>query len=283
MTFALTSQGMDEALKSVGVNKGDVILIHSDLRTLGMPLELAIPHELLAFYHAALQKAVGAKGTLAVPAYFYEYARFGIPFDVDHSPVSIQLGSFSRYVAALPESVRSCNPLQSLAAIGPQAEALAGGDSLAGYGVTSPWHRLNMMEGKILFIGVTIQPMTYVHYVEQQYGVPHMYCKIYPTPVYRSDKKLPGHPISAVRYLDFDIEYDLSFFEKVLIEQGHLKIASVGKGTIRCVCVREAYNTGIACLEKDPYFFLKHPPHFVPGKIPSDGITGPQLSMEDSS
>lgn len=282
MTFPFSPQGMHEALESIGIKSGNIVLVHSDLRSLGMPDSISKPQELPAFYHTALQSAVSANGTLAVPAYFYEYARFGIPFDIDHSPVSMPLGSFSRYFAALPKRVRSCNPLQSLAAIGPQAEALAGGNSLAGYGVASPWHRLRMMQGKILFIGVTIQPMTYVHYIEQQYGVPHMYCKIYPTPVLRNSKKLPGQPISAVRYLDFDIEYDLRNFEKELIEQGHLKIASIGKGSIRCVGAAEAYDVGIACLEKDPYFFLKHPPRFVPGKIPCDGITGSHPDAKES-
>lgn len=274
MKFPLSLQGMKDALASIGIQSGDVILVHSDLRALGMPSSLSNPHELLSFYHKALADSIGPEGTLAVPAYFYEYARFGTPFDVENSPVSIPLGSFSRYLERLPGRVRSCNPLQSLAAIGPQAVALAGGTSLSGYGITSPWHRLRMLKGKILFIGVNIQPMTYIHYVEQQYGVPHQYCKIFTTPILRHGKQLQGHPISAVRYLDFDIEYDLSRIENILIEKGFLHIANVGKGTIRCVGAQEVYDTGIACLDKDPYFFLKHRPRFIPGKIPCDGITG---------
>ena len=274
MNYTLTLQGTQDALASLGIKKNDILLVHSDLRALGMPLEMSNPNEIIPFYHKALESVTGTGGTLAVPAYFYDYARFGEPFDVDNSPVSLSLGSFSIYLAGLAGRVRSCNPLQSIAAVGAKAEALAGGNSLSGYGVTSPWHRLREMGGKMLFIGVNIQPMTYVHYIEQQYGVPHLYFKVYSIPVLRGGKKLSGNSVSAVRYLDFGIEYDLSKFEEELTRRGFLKIASLGKGTIRCVGAKEAFETGIECLDKDPYFFLKEPPHFVSGRIPSDGPTG---------
>lgn len=274
MTPEFSLASMQAALSSVGIKKGDILLIHSDMRALGMPASLSDAADILPFYLKALQNVVGPEGTLAVPAYFYEYARYGTPFDVEKSPVSLPLGSFSRYLTGLPGRIRSCNPLQSLAAIGPHARELAGGDSLSGYGTASPWHRLRMMKGKMLFIGLTIQPMTYIHYVEQQYGVPHLYCKIYSTPVLRNGQEIKGKPISAVRYLDFNIIYDLANFENVLIQQQRLKIAQVGKGSIRCASAHEVYDSGIACLDKDPYFFLKHPPEFVPGKIPFDGTTG---------
>lgn len=267
------SQTLPIALANVGIKPGDVVLIHSDMRALGKPDSITHSREILPFYLQILQNAVGPEGTLAVPAYFYEYARYAIPFDVETSPVSLSLGAFSRYLAALPHRVRSCNPLQSIAAIGKRAQELAGGNSLSGYGITSPWHRLRMIGGKILFIGVTIQPMTYVHYIEQQYGVPHMYCKVFQTPIYRAGNLLSGQPISAVRYLDYDITYDLNNFEAKLIQQNQLKIASVGHGSIRCGSTQEIFDTGISCLDNDPYFFLKHPPCFVPGKIPCDGAT----------
>lgn len=273
MNHRFTHESFLHALATVGIRQGDTILVHSDLRILGMPHPLSDATDLPLFYLKALQATVGSKGTLAVPAYFYEYARYGTSFDVDTSPVSLPLGSFSAYLNQQPGRIRSCNPLQSIAAIGYRAEELAGGDSLSGYGTTSPWHRLRMMGGKILFIGVTIQPMTYIHYVEQQYGVPHLYCKIYSTPVSRNGKPLKGHPISAVRYLDFNITYDLSRFEQVLLNQGQLKITEVGKGDIRCVSAEDVYDSGIASLDNDPYFFLKHPPDFIPGKIPYDGMT----------
>lgn len=271
----LTEKILIQSLKKLGVQSGDVLFVHSDLRAFGLPHEKKSREEILQFYFDGFQSVLGPGGTLAVPAYFYEYARFGIPFDVDHSPVSSSLGLFSQWINERKDRVRSCNPLQSVAAVGKRAEELAGGDQLSGYGITSPWHRLRQMQGKFLFLGAPLQSMTYVHYIEQHYGVPHLYFKIYPYPVIKDGKTLPGKPISAVRYLEFAVEYDIGPFRTRLEQEGILRTSQIGKGAISVVDAEAAFHIGIDCLTKNPYFFLKHPPKFIEGKIPVDGITGP--------
>ena len=272
----LTLTGIQDALQAIGITSSDIVLMHSDLRAFGLPLGIGNPDDLLPFYFQALQNATG---TLAVPAYFYEYARYNIPFDVAKSPVSLPLGSFSSYLTAMPERVRSCNPLQSIAAMGQHAEALCGGNSLSGYGVTSPWHRLRLLQGKLLFFGVSLQPMTYIHYVEQQYGVPHLYCKIYATPVLKNGIPISGTPVSTVRYLNYAIEYDLSPFQALLASKGILKSTSLGRATIHAVSAQDVFEAAIDCLDKDLYFFLKSPPQFIPGTIPFDGATSAPLAF----
>lgn len=269
----LTQHTLQTALKDLGVQEGDTLLIHSNLMMLGSIEGAHQREEILAFYLQAFQNVLGSSGTVAVPAFFYEYARFGEPFDTKHSPVSKSLGAFSSYVTALPKTVRSCNPLQSIAALGSKAELIAGGDSLSGYGVNSPWHRLRQQKAKILFIGIGVETMTYVHYIEQAVGVPHMYWKLYATPVLRDGIPLAGHPVSAVRYLNYEIEYCLKPFEELLLKQGIANSLSVGKGQILVVDAEQAYQLGIQCLEKNIYYFLKKPPKFIPGQIPFDGIT----------
>jgi len=271
----LTKNQLISGLQNLGITHGDVVLIHSDLRGFGWPEGLKNRKEMLNFYLEALQEVVGANGTLAVPAYFYEYARFGESFDVDKSPVSTPLGTFSAWFCTLPNRVRSCNPLQSIAAIGPQAEALCGGTSLSGYGALSPWHHLRQMNGKILFLGAPLQSMTYVHYIEQQYGVPHLYFKTYHIPVIKGGHPLNKPVVSAVRYLDYKIEYDLSPYETHLEQEKLLHAVKINEVYLKLVTAEDAFQCGIVQLDKNPYFFLKHPPAFVPGKIPTDGVTGP--------
>lgn len=271
----ITKQNLIQALKQLGLHPGDTVFIHSDLRGLGMPEDASSHDAILKFYEEALLDVIGKEGTIAVPAYFYEYARFGTPFDVDHSPVSEPLGAFSAWINSRPGRIRSFNPLQSIAALGARATELAGGTSLSGYGVTSPWHRLRLMGGKILFLGAPIQSMTYVHYIEQHFGVPHLYFKTYPYPVIKNGVKVEGHVISAVRYLEFKVEYLLDAYQQALDKQGVLHTQMINDVPLYLVDAKEAYRVGIACLDQNPYFFLKHPPHFIAGKIPMDGVTGP--------
>jgi len=147
-------------------------------------------------------------------------------------------------------------------------------ETLTGYGVTSPWHRLRQLNGKILFLGAPLQSMTFVHYIEQQYGVPHLYFKIYPFPIIKDGKAL-NCPISAVRYLDFSIQYDLKAYRQELIKRGVLHTTQINGALVELVDAEAAFQIGIDCLIRDPYFFLNSPPKFIAGKIPIDGVTGP--------
>lgn len=277
---SFTAEELKQGLRSLGIVEGDLILLHSDLMTLGFPFHTQTREDILKFYWDTFQKVLGSSGTLAVPAYFYEYARYGESFDTESSPVSKSLGAFSAYVCLLPGRVRSCNPLQSIAAIGPKAAEICGGDSLSGYGVNSPWHRFRQLGGKLVFLGVDFEVMTYVHYIEQLVGVPHLYFKIFTQPVYRQGTPLSGHPVSAVRYLDYEIVYHLKPFEKLLFQKGLAKSVKVGRGNILLVEAETAFQEGVKCLEKNLYFFLKNPPKFMPGKIPYDGSTGQLIARK---
>ncbi len=259
---------MRETLKELGLKKGDSVLVHTDLRVLKPPKFVKSKEEILQYTFDEIMATIGEEGTLLVPAYFYEYAREGLPFDVNSSKVSSSLGLFSQFVTNLEKAERSCNPLQSVSAIGKNSKKLVGDLSLSGFGVTSPWHKLREMGGKILFLGAPLQSMTFVHYIEQLYGVPHLYFKIYPYPVTKEGKRVPGDPISAVRYLEYGVEYDLSLYEKrlreakVLSELPHLKL----------VDAEEAFAVGIKGLSETPYFFLKAAPKFILGQKPTDTL-----------
>jgi aminoglycoside 3-N-acetyltransferase len=276
-SFSVDSKELAEALARLGVVAGDLILVHSDLRPFGLPQKCTSEEDILNFWFKAFKEILGPKGTLAVPAYFYEFARVGEPFHVDSSPVSKPLGVFSSYVNTHPHRVRSLNPLQSISAVGYRAQALCGHESFAGYGVTSPWHHLRKLRGKIVFIGTTLQPMTYVHHIEQQFGVPHLYTKIYPYPVFKNGVQLEGKVTSAVRYLDYGIEYDLASFQMELQRKGVLQSALLRGVPLYAVGAEEAFRVGIHLLQRNPYAFLKKPPAFIPGKIPTDGMTGQKL------
>ncbi|MFQ5729430.1 MAG: AAC(3) family N-acetyltransferase, partial [Waddliaceae bacterium] len=190
MKGKITRQLLMDSLKKVGIQQGDTVFIHSDLRPFGFPEEITRRDEILRFYYQGIRDVIGEDGTIAVPAYNYEYARYNLPFDADTSGVSLPLGSFSQYITALPDSIRSLNPLQSIAAIGPNAKKISGGSSLSGYGVTSPWHWLHQLNALFLFLGAPFQSMTFVHHLEQLVGVPHLYFKIFDTPILKNGKTI---------------------------------------------------------------------------------------------
>lgn len=270
----ITKQGLVEALVSVGLKKSDAVLVHSDISRIG-PIEGCSSRQayLEAVYEAFL-KVIGSEGTLVVPAYFLDYGRFEAPFDISRSPVSSSIGVFAQYVRTLPAAIRSPNPILGLSAIGKQAKYICCGGTASSYGVDSPFDRLMRLGGKILFFGIDMRNMTFVHYVEHMVGVPHKYTKLHTIPIFED-----GHPIdlpvcSQVRYLDFDIEYDQDSFTSKFEKAGLVTKKSLGMGLIRCVSCNEVFDFLKEKLKKDFFYLLKRIPKFVAGRVPMDGCTG---------
>ena len=82
----ITKESLIDTLLSVGIEKNDTLLVHSDIASFGTTENFSRKEALNIFYEA-LMEVLGSEGTLCVPAYFYEYARFGIPYDIALSPV----------------------------------------------------------------------------------------------------------------------------------------------------------------------------------------------------
>jgi aminoglycoside 3-N-acetyltransferase len=122
----------------------------------------------------------------------------------------------------------------------------------------------------MLFLGAPIQSMTFVHYVEHLVGVPHLYSKLYSTPVIRDGEEIDLPVVAQVRYLHYDIEYDLSRFESDLREHGLIRSAAVGDGEILVVGFRETLEFLSKKLQRDCYYLLKGKPAFRVGEIPTD-------------
>ena len=265
----VTRNSLVKGFESCGLVPGDTVLVHSNIFVMGPVKEGS--GDILQTYFTALMDVLGRHGTLAVPAYFYEYGRYATPYDKKKSPVSGELGVFASFVAKRPEALRSSNPMSAIAALGEKASYLCNGGTFSSFGVDSPWDRLVSADSKMLYIGVDLSAMTFIHFVEYMVGVPHLYNKLCPTPVVEDSQQLSPFVCSQVKYLDYDVNYDLSILTQAFEDARLLKTAEVGRGKIRCVKAKSAFDFLKNKLQKDYYYLLKSPPNFVPGKVPMDG------------
>ncbi len=210
-----------------------------------------------------------------MPAFFYDYGRYETPYDMRRSPVSPELGVFARYAAGLPKAVRSPNPITALAAVGAEAEYICGGGTGSSFGVDSPWDRLLKGNAKMVFLGVDLRAMTFIHYVEHMVGVPHLYNKFSTIPVLKNGRLVKLPICSQVRYLDFGIEYNALKITSKFEKAGLIRKEKIGSGAVRCLLFKEVFKFAKEKLKKDYFYFLKRAPKFVAGKIPMDGSSGP--------
>ena len=154
-------------LRSLGLNDGDVILVHSSMKALGTkksPLEFI--NDIIS--------AIGPEGTLLVPALTYNNVTAEQPyFSVSKTEPCIGLipGTFFHMAGV----VRSVHPTHSVCAFGKFAVEITSRHYLdeTPVGPNSPFTRLPDYNGKILFIGDTVKSCTFMHGLEEIAGTPY--------------------------------------------------------------------------------------------------------------
>lgn len=272
----ITKKGIIDTLYNVGLEKGDTVFVHSNIAAFGTTENFSRKEALNLFY-GAFMEVLGSEGTLCVPAYFYEYARFGIPYDISLSPVSKELGVFPIFINSLPERKRSCNPLAAVAAVGKNADYICEIKNRHNYGEDSAFNRLHKLNAKIVMLGTTINSVTFCHYIEYHVGVPHMYNKIYNIPILNNGNVIFDWSISSVRYLNADVSYntlneqEIQSTSQVFAENNIMKYQQYLQNKVYVTNTNSLYNALANELMINPYNNLAHAPNFPAGQIPNDG------------
>jgi len=265
MSFYIDRIKIINTLKKCGVKKNDILFVQSDVSKIGK-LKGTLKQQLKT-YLEAIKSSVGDNGTIVVPAFYYEYSRKKLSFNVSESPVSKELGLFPNFFCKQKNVFRSLNPLTSVAAMGKKAKYICGGNTATGFGLDSPFDRLTKLKAKILLIGVG--DVTYVHYVEYMVGVPHIYNKLFEIPIYRQGKKINLPVCNQVRYLDYDVMHlKPKEIQKKLEKADLVKKVKLGNEYFRILSVEKVFNFLKIKLQKNFYYLLKKKPKFKKNSIP---------------
>ncbi|CCQ73078.1 AAC(3) family N-acetyltransferase [Magnetospira sp. QH-2] len=259
---SLSPAEIADALQSVGASRDDVIFLHTDISRIG-PITGAKDREsTMNGYVDGLFKAVGPGGTVAALTASESYARHDTPYVHEQTPS--EQGILTEHIRGMPGAVRSFHPLFSIAAVGPRAASLCGDVSYTGYGYDSPFDRLHRMNALIVCLGVDLLAMSFVHHMEQRFGVPYGYTKEWSAPVFKDGQRSNRRFFAFVRYLDAGIDYDFTRFQTDLLAAGLAKQASLGYGRVVAVRAADAFEAGMGKLREDPFYFLASPPKEEP-------------------
>ncbi len=174
-----TVQTLSADLRALGLRSGDVVLLHSSMRSLGF-----VAGGVQAIVQALLD-VLGSEGTLVVPTHtsdncdpagwhnppvpeaWWPVIREQAPgFDPSRSP-SQWMGVIAETVRTWPGAVRSDHPRLSFAAIGANAVDITSGhrrdDAL---GESSPLGAIYRLDGKVLLLGCGHDSNTSLHLAE---------------------------------------------------------------------------------------------------------------------
>ena len=237
----ITQSELELAFELCGIEKGDILLMHSALSSIGNVKggsDTVID---------ALLNVLGDEGTLAVVAMSGQH-----PFDPKTAPSTV--GIISETLRKREGAFRSLKPVHSVAAIGRDAEALTSGHDVSetNCGEGTPYTKLRDMGGKILMLGVDMNRNTTLHSIEDIMDSYYLENRTVPAPVYMKDhegktmtmrKFPPGHR-------------DFLKLTSVLRRNGALTEGIAGNARMLLIDVRKMFELGEKMLEKDPDYFL---------------------------
>jgi aminoglycoside 3-N-acetyltransferase len=163
-------QDIVQGLRSLGLNQGDLVLVHSSLSSLGYVeggADTVID---------ALLEVLGNDGTLLMPSFqagleFFILQSVSV-FDLRSSPS--ELGIISETFRRRSGVIRSINPTHSVAGIGKYAKEILSDHQTCNVSVgkNSPFDKVVHMKGKILLLGVLHNSNTTLHLIENLNGAP---------------------------------------------------------------------------------------------------------------
>jgi aminoglycoside 3-N-acetyltransferase len=175
----VTTASLAGDLRTLGVRRGGVLVVHASLSKLGW-----VAGGAPAVLHAILD-VLGPAGTLLVPTHtnhlsdpsgwanppvpeaWWDTVRAGLPaYRADETPAP-WMGALAAVVLCRRDAVRSSHPHYSFAAIGPMAEALCGTHPLDwSIGPDTPLGRVAGHAGQVLLLGVGHESNTSLHVAE---------------------------------------------------------------------------------------------------------------------
>lgn len=241
----ITKERLRQDLLKLGLEKGDWLLVHSSLKSIGY-----VKGEAATVVEAILD-VLGPHGLLMVPT--FTFTNFTPYFDPEQTPS--QMGIITETVRKQYSCWRSLHPRHSVGALGEGAESVVEGHLQAGsVGKGSPLDKLAKRGGYVLLLGVKHDVNTMIHAAEVRAELPYLY----------SVKESPDFPevawVKSPRAGMIEVplapyptcSQGFGKLEPTMRAKGQLRYGNVGNARVQLMKGRDVIDTGAAVLREDP-------------------------------
>ena len=252
-------QDILDALLSVGVSKGQTIMVHTSLSSVGFVCGGA------QMVIEALIEAVGNEGTIMMPTQswknldpttgvhweepedWWQLIRDNWPaYNKEITPTNT-MGAVAEMFRKWPGALRSDHPARSVAAWGKYAEYLTAAHDLSNiFGDGSPIGKLYELDGLVLLIGVGYDKNTSLHLADVRADYPGKHNSIEHSAVMENGHRVwKRYETLFVDGEDFN-EIGTAFENACPIHK-----ASLGNGTIRLMKQRDLVDFAVRWIEEN--------------------------------
>ena len=258
MEKPVTKNEIIDALYTIGLDKGDVVMAHTSLSKMGYVCGGA------QTVIEALIEVVGEEGTIMMPTQswknldpeegvhwtvseeYWQVIRDNWPaYDKRITPTNT-MGAVSEMFRLWPGTLRSDHPARSVAAWGKHAEYLVSGHDLSNiFGDGSPLGKLYELGGKVLLIGVGYDKNTSLHLADVRAEYPGKHNCIEHSAIMENGKRV----WKEYETLFVDGE-DFEQIGEAFEQKNTVKIATVGNSEIRLMNQRTLVDFAVDWIQE---------------------------------
>jgi aminoglycoside 3-N-acetyltransferase len=246
-------------LRNLGLQEGDIILVHSSLSKIGW----VVGKEITVI--ESLKEVLTKEGTLVMPTFsggnsepsywknppvpnsWYTTIREHTPAFNPHVTPTMFMGKIADTFFRYPEVIRSMHPQTSFSAWGKEAKHITENHTVTdyGFGKTSPLYKLLITNAKVLLLGVGYGNCTSLHLCEVDLCTPKMIQKN------GASININNKPT----WVTFDeILYDDSDFDIIGkdYERNHkVLIGNIGQAKSRLLNLQDIYQFGLVWMKNN--------------------------------
>lgn len=255
MATVVTKDAITKVLLELGITEGDIVLVHSALRSIGR-IEGGAQTVI-----DAIEGIIGKEGTLVMPT--FSQCDFANVYKTWYMDKPSETGYLTEYFRKLPFVYRSNQETHSVAARGKLAYELTYqhkwfGPHVCPFGEyafadSSPWRKMYDLNAKVLFFGVDMACFTYKHMVEARVT------EYFLSQMDEEQQELLKSEFMTPETLPtgFWLFYPSLKMQEPLTERGLVKSSSCGDGPLYLVEAKNACDTTYEILMSEPDRWFK--------------------------
>ena len=236
----VTRDQVTASLREAGLRPGQVVLVHSAMRTVGHVADGA------GTVVEGFLDVLGPEGTLVVPTYTFAHEAEEDPL-IDPARDPSEMGVITETARKRPDALRSTAYRHSLAAIGPQSRQITDIDpALSVFDERSSFGRMLDLDTQIVLLGMTYAHSTSHHLGEWICDVPYRHTLPLEVKVRRPDGSIQVQPMTDYQPKpSADGSYygtrgpDFNRMGRMLEQRAQVGLAPMGNAAIRRYAMRD--------------------------------------------